>query len=749
MLSILKRKPSRTAALLMSAAMLLTACNGGNGDTENTGTGANAGTDPSGTQPSAPVSDSGWSYSQLAMGGGGFVSGVFSTSKEELYYARTDVGGAYRWDSAQGKWISLSYNITEEDVGLMGIDGMAIDPDDPKNIYLLAGTSYFSGGKSCVMISKDYGSTFETVDVTELIKVDGNGMGRQNGERIAIDPVDKNIIFAGGRTGGLIKSVDGGKTWDSVSSLAETTDLTAANTNGICSLIIDPDSSDGSKCTRIYAAISKGSSDNIVVSNDGGESWSAVSGLPADLFPQRMRLDGQGNVLITYGGGEGPHSHASSKGGIYRLNIESGSVENISPAEQIYGDVAISKQDPNKMVAVTENVWVAQPNGSYGDNFYVTTDGGKSWRSVNETMTMSTGGIDWVESYAIHWCGCLTIDQFNDDKIKVVSGNGIFGCDNIWDDAPNFYFDSRGIEETVPSELVTVPDENGGKIITSVYDYDGFVNADAFEYGYTHSSKAGSMTDIAVAFGNTDVMVKCGSEGFYYTTDGGEKWVKAKKRPTDNASSGTVAVSADGKRFFWAPSGGTNLYYSDDSGESWTEAAGIFLTNDVVADTVNPDYIYAASGSAFYTSSDGGKSFEKTLPLLTEARITVIPGKEGVVYIPAMGMQYSSDYGKNFERKGTAAGCIAIGTGKGKTDSSPDVLYIWGRPTTGDVMGIYASEDDGETWEAVTQGTMQFGGMGNGKFLKGDCNTYGRCYISSVGLGVVVCDKNDKYATDK
>lgn len=741
MLRILNRKSFCIAALLMSASMLLTACSGGGTDNpENTGTGANE----SVGQPSSPAAESGWSYSQLAMGGGGFVSGVFSTSEEGLYYARTDVGGAYRWDKAQGRWVSLSYNITEEDVGLMGIDGMAIDPDEPKNIYLLAGTSYFSGGKTCVMISKDYGITFETVDVTELIKADGNGMGRQNGERIAIDPVDKNIIFVGGRTGGLIKSVDGGKTWAAVASISEATNLITANANGICSLVIDPASSDGSKCTRIYAAVSKGSSDNVVVSNDGGESWSVVSGLPADLYPQRMRLDGQGNVLITYGGGEGPHSHASSEGGIYRLNIESGSVEDISPAKQIYGDVAISTKDANKMVAVTENVWVAQPNGSFGDNFYVTTDGGKNWKSVNETMTMSTGGINWVESYAIHWCGCLMMDQFDDNKIKVVSGNGIFACDNIWDDAPAFYFDSRGIEETVPSELVTVPDENGGKIITSVYDYDGFVNTDAFEYGYTHSSKAGSMTDIAVAFENTDVMVKCGSEGFYYTTDGGEKWSKARKTPTDGASSGTVTVSADGKRFFWAPSGGTNLYYSEDSGESWNEAEGLFLTKDVVADTVNPDYIYAASSSAFYVSSDGGKSFTKTLPLLTEARITVVPGKEGVVYIPAMGFQYSSDHGNTFEKKGTAAGCMAIGIGKGKTDSSPDVFYIWGRPTTADTMGIYASEDEGETWEAVTVGTMQFGGMGNGHFLRGDCNTYGRCYISSVGLGVVVCDKKDK-----
>lgn len=738
MLNFLNRKTVGAAALLMSAAMIFTSCSGGSDPKATDGTSGSSG------DPSAPVaSDTGWSYSQLAMGGGGFVSGVFFTSEEGLCYARTDVGGAYRWDKEQGRWISLSYNITEEDVGLMGIDGMAIDPDEPKNIYLLAGTSYFSSGKTCIMISKDYGATFETVEVTDLIKASGNGMGRQNGERIAIDPVDKNILYVGGRSGGLIKSVDSGKTWASVSSVADAANLTTPNDNGICSIVIDPSSSDGSKCARIYAAVSKAGEDSIIVSNDGGESWSAVPNLPTDIFPQRMRLDGQGNMLIVYGGSEGPHGGDSTKGGIYRLNIESGAAEDISPKAQTYGDVAISAKDPNKMVAVTENVWVAQPNGSFGDNFYVTTDGGKNWKSVNETMTMSTGGINWIESYAIHWCGCLSIDQFDDSRIKVVSGNGIFGCDNIWDDAPAFYFDSKGIEETVPSELITVPDGNGGKIITSVYDYDGFVNTDAFEYGYTHSSKAGSMTDIAVAFGNPDIMVKCGSEGFYYTEDG-KTWKKAKSAPTNNANSGVVGVSADGKRFFWSPSGGTSLYYSDDSGESWTAAEGIFLTSEIVADTVNSEYIYAASGSGFYTSSDGGKTFSKTLGLLSEARITVIPGKEGIVYIPAMGMQYSSDHGNTFERKGTAAGCLAVAAGKGKTDSDPDVIYIWGRPTTDDDMGIYASEDDGETWEAVTQGAMQFGGMGNGKFLKGDCNTYGRCYISTVGLGVVVCDKKNK-----
>jgi len=42
----------------------------------------------------------------------------------------------------------------------------------------------------------------------------------------------------------------------------------------------------------------------------------------------------------------------------------------------------------------------------------------------------------------------------NTNKIRVVSGNGLFTCDNIWDESPEFYFFSKGIEETVPYDII-------------------------------------------------------------------------------------------------------------------------------------------------------------------------------------------------------------------------------------------------------------------------------------------------------
>lgn len=41
------------------------------------------------------------------IGGGGFVTGVITHQTSGDIYCRTDVGGAYRWDAANSKWVQL------------------------------------------------------------------------------------------------------------------------------------------------------------------------------------------------------------------------------------------------------------------------------------------------------------------------------------------------------------------------------------------------------------------------------------------------------------------------------------------------------------------------------------------------------------------------------------------------------------------------------------------------------------------
>ena len=708
----------------------------GNGDSsmtsDNTTSGGNSGT------PQAQ-----FTFSQVAMGGGGFVSGVFATSEEGLYYARTDVGGSYRYNKDTQKWEAMSYDISEEDRGLLGIDGLAFGEKDPNRVYMLAGTEYFSNGLTCLLYSDDYGKTWNRTDLTEMIKAHGNGMGRGNGERIAVDPKNSDIVYVGGRTGGMIKSTDGGKTF---TALDMGTNTSTSNGNGICSIIIDPKSGDDSACTTIYAAISRTQEDNLYKSTDGGATWNPVADAPKGFFTQRMKYNGDGKIAITYASAEGPWNNNRTSGGIRLLDMSNDTFTDITPVKKSYGDIVIDPANPDRMVACTENIYVPQPNGQFGDEFYVTTDGGKNWTLLNEKMKMSDGGVEWISTASMHWCSSMAIDPNNTNKVMVVSGNGIFTCDNIWDENPEFYFFSKGIEETVPYDIISIP---GGKLVSVIGDYDGFAQDNAEEYGVVHSSVAGSMTGLAVAAKATDTWVKCGGDeekpGFWYTLDAGKTWNNVKYSPLESkkvAYGGYVGVSADGKRFFWAPGNDSSIYYSDDLGKTWTKSEGGVGAKKIICDPVNPDYVYAASGGAFFYSEDGGKTFTQnmTLSIFTAARPVVAPGKEGVVYYPAMGLQVSTDYGKTFTRMDTLAACMAVGLGKGKTDSDPYTIFVWGKPTNDDPMGLYWSEDEGKTWSRANDDEHQFGGPGNGYFVAGDMNTYGRVYMSTVGLGVVCGD---------
>lgn len=737
-------KQRKIMALLLAAALAV--CAGCSGNTENTAVGDITTSLPEET--TAPqVENNGWTFSQVAMGGGGFVSGVFATKEEGLYYARTDVGGAYRFNKETAKWESISYDISEEDRGLLGIAGLAFAENEPNKLWLLAGTSYFSGGMTCLLISEDYGTTFEHVNLTEMIKADGNGMGRGNGERIAVDPKNSDIVYIGGFTGGLIKSTDGGRTF---AALDMGTKTETANKNGICSIVIDPESGDENGCTTVFAAISRTGEPNLYKSTDGGATWAEVAGAPQDVMVQRMKYNGAGKLVITYADTEGPWNNNRTSGGVYTLDIASGEFADISPAKAGFGDVVIDPANPDRMVACTENLYMIQPNGAYGDEFYRTTDGGENWTKLNDVMSITDGGVEWLKTTSIHWCSSMCIDPNNANKVMVVSGNGIFVCDNIWDENPEFYFGAKGVEETVPYELVSIP---GGKLATVTGDYDGFIQDTAEEYGMVMSSTAGSMTDLAVAGQATNVWVKCGGDsstfGFWYSEDSGETWTNVRRTPLEGkkvAYKGSVAVSADGNTFYWAPENGNYIYYSTDKGQTWTQSQGGTSAKHLAADPVNPDYIYAASSSSFYYSTDGGKTFKdnSSLSIFTAVRPIVEPGAEGKVYLPALGLQVSTDNGQTFTRIDSVGYCGAVGLGKGRTDDSPYTIFIWGKPADCEETGIYWSEDEGRTWSRVNDSLHQFGGPGNGYFIYGDMNVYGRVYMSTVGLGVVYGDLTNK-----
>ena len=740
-------------------------------------------------------------WGNVRMDGGGFVSAVLAHPKEEgLFYARTDVGGVYRWDNAKQVWLPLMDFISQDDVGLYGTESVAIDPNNPERLYIMAGTSYFSDGKTVVFRSMNYGLTFDTVDVTRLWKAHGNGMGRQTGEKLVVDPQNPNVLFCGSRQDGLFKSTDAGKTWSNVSTIGASADADLLSSNGISFIVFDPTSAltaNGST-SIIYMGVSATSS-NFYKSTNGGASWTLVSGGPANQMPHRAVFS-HGSLFITFSNATGPHNISS--GAFYKYQPTSTTWTNLTPKEEgVYlgsggqsyshgfGGVSVDPKDANHIIISTLNYYGGQSryaNGAegWGDRIYVTKDGGANWSTPfapNYPVGASNANVAskdnlWIAGHAIHWAGCVVFNPFNTNEAWVTSGNGVFRSLNVNDTKPIWSFDARGIEETVPLDIVSVP---GGPLVTAIGDYDGAAYQDISNSTLLHNPRIGTTYSLGYAphigaflrTGHvTDYSSGSGIESnvMYYSKDLAKTWTKT---PTPVGAHGLVVLSADGASWLHRPENSNTVYYSHNQGVSWNDVAGLDAQSQyskIVADPINPSVFYALDQQGnLRRSNDKGKNFAKVGSVQNESLnlwqasnglIRTVPGKEGYLWAPldqaqswatngkysTNGLARSTDGGVTWARIPAVYSAHAVGVGKAAVGVSHETLFIWGvAGSSSNSLGIYRSTDLGDTWVRINDDAHQYGGPGNGNFVQGDMNVFGRVYMSTAGRGLVYGDLNE------
>jgi len=659
----------------------------------------------------AGAAEESFTWGTVTMGGGGFVSAIITSKAEKnLIYARTDVGGAYRWNEAAKSWIPLTDWLDANNNGLYGIEALATDPSNPSRLYMLAGTEYWNDGKTMFMRSDDYGATFDTINVTAQFTAHGNGYGRQTGERLAVDPNSGDILFCGTRKHGLWKSTNRGVSWSKV------TGITApANNEGICFVLFDKSRTGGGVTKRMYVGLSV-LENNLYVTDDGGATWSLIvlPELSKKVMPQRAVLAPGGRFLyVTTGNGAGPgfgNGTTISRGALLRYDTGDKSWKNISPENWIddpedpehpgqtlwdahfggYGGISMDAADSNHIVVSSINAWKPQrwnnsEKAGWGDKVFATTDGGTSWTSVfgdkaddeirsipadAPVAVLDKNGYNWIEGESMHWAGSIEFDPFDPKRVFVTSGNGIFMADDFTPGKRfTFKFTVNDLEETVPEDLVSIP---GGPLITVIGDYDGFVHDNIRQpvAKSRHQPQIGSTTGIDYAAKNPGVVVRVGGNDkaetdaeyvfpLYYSTDTGSTWTKFATHPSPGQNyKGKIAVSNDGKVVLWNPDGKNELLRTDDWGKTWTTCNGISAQKCFpTADPANPDVFYAF-GSGVWRSTDKGKSFAKvggeTFSWTTDMQVT--PGREGHVWVAGYAwdgvnggfLARSTDGGKNF-----------------------------------------------------------------------------------------------------
>jgi photosystem II stability/assembly factor-like uncharacterized protein len=309
-------------------------------------------------------------------------------------------------------------------------------------------------------------------------------MGRGNGEALAVDPNNSDIIFFGSRDKGLFRSANNGTSWNKVTGFtAAAGSDTTWNGAGFSFVTFAPGSSD-----IMYAGFLR-SDNNVFQSADGGTTWSVIPGRlkPATntgyvppLMPQRIVITPDGAALyITFGDGAGPHTMQwdegwgpiddwFNRGAVFKYETAgNGAWTDVSPEDFIisadnlnrpdqyiacYGGISINPTNPLEIVVSslgyrgtqfwkvpgTANSWLDQ----WGSNIYYTNDGGVNWYPSFQYYWMEGGqfppaeqmnenGIGWMFNSSIHWAGSVTIDPFDPKRVWVTSGNGIFRTDDI------------------------------------------------------------------------------------------------------------------------------------------------------------------------------------------------------------------------------------------------------------------------------------------------------------------------------
>ncbi|HWT02697.1 MAG TPA: xyloglucanase [Pyrinomonadaceae bacterium] len=703
--------------------------------------------------------------------GGGFVTGLIThPTQRGLIYARTDVGGAYRRDSPAGEWIPITDMIGMSDWHLTGIESLAVDPSRPNRVYLAAGI-YTNPRvrEGAVLRSEDGGRTWRRTDMP--FKMGGNEAGRANGERLAVDPNDGDVLFFGSRRDGLWRSADRGATWKKVESFPSNfehgVDIGESGPvpyerQAVGIVFVQFDARGGTRgqpTQTIYLGVSTPDT-SLYRSTDGGKSWAHVHDQPEGLRPNHAALASDGMLYLTYGREPGPNT--MTDGAVWRYDTRKNIWANITPIKPGagdrfgYGGVSVDARRPRTLVVVTFARW------DRGDEIFRSTDGGEHWTAVGPKAVRTAHDARWLywhraEPSATGWMGDVEIDPFDSDRVLYVTGQGVWESNDVTaadrGKRTHWAFSSRGLEETVALDLISPP--AGAHLVSGVGDIGGFrhdrldvsppegmfsnpifANTESLDFAERDPS-------FIVRTGTSQHGRERGQRRGAYSLDGAKSWTPFAAEP-DGDGAGTVAVSADGRTIVWTPRGGV-AHYSRDRGATWRQAAGLSTRMPVVSDRVNPNkfYAYDLRRGQVYASTDGGETFSVRAGNLPAGYVTLraAPGFEGELWLSSgsgarhtagSGLYRSTDSGQSFVRVKSIAEVYALGFGKAAPGRRYPAVYVAGK--VGTVQGLFRSDDTGQTWTRINDDRHQFGQI---NVITGDPRIYGRVYIGTGGRGIL------------
>ena len=674
------------------------------------------------------------SYRTVNFQGAGWVTAVKYTTNGARLYARTDVGGVFKSDNGGENWQFISGYATT--LSGLYIQGLAIHPSNNNTVYIACGTSYRTTDESRgVWKTTDGGNSW--IHVLQNVNFSGNDDIRWGGECITIDPVNPEIVYAGGRESGVYKSTNGGASWVVVA---------ASNvvTGNISTITIRPGTSGNT--AEIWVG-SQGTA-GVWRSQNGGTSWTQLrtSGeVEGVVFRIAVKTDGTSFVAYNES--------------LARYNGTWTNITGFSGAGSLAAVFFMGTE--NKIIASRMNYTRLSTDG--GQNFPqvlpMTMQGPLPKHSYNWAV------VDWARNHF----------QQNPVNTNEWYMSGGFGCLKSTDAGQNWRYKTDGINIPVmyrthfhltnpnfiymPMGDLTMGRITDGGTTGEITDY-------AF-YSFAALQDFSNATAVLTTAANPNKNYIVGGNiysgeisGVFVTSNNGANYTKVitsglpagTNRPIINGVASDVnenqLIVFVGGDYSNAGSVG-GVYWSSNGGQNFTKSNGIAqnimapgtfysnygLAKDPVSTSKRYGY-FEGDGGGFYGSLDEGKNWVLKSNIFAgykpSGTLCVHPTSQNLFFLAI------SYYGLNRTTDGGTTWSNMSGWESAwQVDSRGSIITAFGKRTGDTYDKIYKSTNNGSSWDVINTGAFK---LPNTTSLVINPHNTNQLWIGTTGNGTFIYD---------
>lgn len=589
---------------------------------------------------------------------------AFHPTDNSTIWIGAPAGGLWKTTDGGASWSTLTDLLPN-----LGVSDIAIDPADTDIMYMATGDkdgqdTYTYG----LLKSTDGGNTWNTTGLSYNVS---NGR-RIN--RILIHPGNSDILLAA-TSAGIYRSTDAGANFN----------LESGTTNYM-SMEFKP----GDPNT-VYAGTSGGS---IFRSTNNGQSWSQItSGLPSSTNVGRVELavsaDNAEYVYALFAANDNGFYglyQSTNSGTAFSLRSDSPNLlgwdtDGNDSGGQGWYDLSLSV-DPTNVNRVTVG----------GVNVWQSTNGGSSWTLVAHWY--GGGGADYVhaDQHKLTYSPTGTLFSGNDGGIYYTTNNG-----NTWIDISDGLHITQYYRLGTSAQnanLVICGAQDNGTHLTDNPSWDRVVGGDGME--------------ALISPSDADIMYA----SLYYgeirkSTNGGNSFSSVGPN-ADGAWVTPYVMDGSNQNNLWA--GYDEVYRTTNGASSWSAISsnltgGSTLKSIAVAKS-NTNVIYAATYDDIYKTTNGGSNWSNITSGLPNQNITYIavhPTDPNTLWVTFSGysaankVYYSTNGGSSWTNitgslPNLPVNCIVYREG------SNDELYV------GTDVGVYTRDNTTNDWIGFNNG---------------------------------------------